>query len=139
MRKYQPRCGLPDVKIGHQIRLVSGRLVPGNGSANLLWGIAAGTFRQLINYGLDGMTGIEYVVDDQNTIFVADFFNNVIQAMHRDSTAFVNTDIGRCSNGNVIGIDSAVCKNFLHGHTDRSATTPNSNDERWLESALQYL
>ena len=39
------------------------------------------------------MAGIKYVIDDQNTIVVTDFLDNVVQAMYGNRTALIDAHI----------------------------------------------
>ena len=39
------------------------------------------------------MAGIKHVIDDQNTIVVTDFLDNVVQAMYGNRTAFIDAHI----------------------------------------------
>ena len=90
------------VIIRHDVSLVATRLEPGHRNSNIFGRVAPGPLGQLINDGNNRVSGVEHVINDEHTVVVAYFFDDVIQAMHGDCAALVHTDIRRRSDGNVI-------------------------------------
>ena len=65
----------------------------------------------------------------------------IAQAVDFDMT-FLLIDtlfVGRCPDGDVIGLNAGVGKNFLHRDTHRRAAAPNAHNEGGFEATIDDL
>lgn len=139
VRENQPLLRRMQVIVRRAIRFIALRLKPRHGDTNIVRRVSPGTTLDLLNDRDDRIAGVKHVVDDQQTIIMSDFLDDVIETVHCDRTALVNARIRRRAYGDVIGLDATVSKNFLHGHADRSPPAPDRDDHCGFEAALKNL
>ena len=102
MRENEPLSGLVKIVLRRNIRFIPAGLEPRDSNSDIFGRIAPGPPRYLVYHRNNGVAGIEYVIDDQHPIVVADLFDNVVDPVNGDFPAFINPDVGLCADSNML-------------------------------------
>lgn len=139
MRKHQPFFGFIQEIIRNHVRFVAAGLEPRHGNTDILRRIAARARAQLVDDRFDRIAGIEDVVNDQNTVVVADLLDDVVESVHGNGAALIDADVRRRPDCDVIGLDAAVGEHLLDRHADWCAAAPYGDNHCRLKAALEDL
>jgi len=138
IRKFDPLVCLVQEVIGNSTGLIPSRFVVGYRNPDIRGRIQSRLVVEVLDHRLNCMSGVEYVVHDQQAVFVSDPFNQVVHTVNTNGTSAVidTAAVRRGPDGNVIGIDAEIGKQLLNRNSYWRTTTPDGDDGTGPESAL---